>query len=118
MRAAGGGKPVAFVFTAAQRLIGAMDYSSRAICRWLHQHGLRYTIPRRRDATHAGGWISRARYRLRNRSERLINRLKRYRRIATRYEKRARYYGGPVAARCDPAMAMSLQTRPSAARGS
>ena len=34
----------------------------------------------------------RAAYRLRNRVERLINRLKQFRRIATRYEKRAANY--------------------------
>ena len=36
--------------------------------------------------------FDRAAYRLRNRVERLINRLKQFRRIATRYEKRAANY--------------------------
>ena len=36
--------------------------------------------------------FDRAAYRCRNRAERLINRLKRFRRIATRYEKRAANY--------------------------
>jgi transposase len=52
-------------------------------------------IPRRSgqrpgDGRHAP--FDRATYRRRNRVERLINRLERFRRIATRYEKRARHH--------------------------
>jgi transposase len=36
--------------------------------------------------------FDRVTYRERSRVERLINRLKQYRRVATRYEKRARHY--------------------------
>src|SRR4051794_14557953 len=46
---------------------------------------------RRRGALGNAGF-DRAAYRLRNRVERLINRLKQFRRIATRYEKRAANY--------------------------
>lgn len=74
------------------RLIGDKAYSSDAICHWLRCHGIRYTIPRRCSETRTGPF-DRAVYRLRNRIERLNNRLKQSRRIATRYEKRVRYYG-------------------------
>ena len=36
--------------------------------------------------------FDRVAYRERNRAERLVNRLKRYRRVATRYDKRAVHY--------------------------
>jgi transposase len=39
-------------------------------------------------------------YRERNRVERLVNRLKRWRKIATWYEKRARYYAAFVTLAC------------------
>ncbi len=48
-------------------------------------------IPTRRDQRRRPRF-DRAAYRARNRVERLINRLKQYRRIATRYEKRAANY--------------------------
>lgn len=74
-----------------QRLIGDKAYSSHAIRRWLRDRGIRYTIPRRVNETRTGPF-DRAVYRLRNRIERLINRLKQSRRIATRYEKRVGFY--------------------------
>ena len=46
------------------------------------------TIPRKTNERRTGPF-DRAIYRERNQIERLINRLKQYRRIATRYEKRA-----------------------------
>jgi transposase len=49
------------------------------------------TIPRKSEE-HRGGPFDRATYRTRNRVERLINRLKQCRRVATRYEKRAENY--------------------------
>ncbi len=53
--------------------------------------GTRTTIPRKKNE-HRGGSFDRYIYRTRNRIERLINRLKQYRRVATRYEKRADNY--------------------------
>lgn len=50
--------------------------------------GIDYTIPRRCDETRTGPF-NRALYKERNRTERLVNRLKQFRRVATRYEKRA-----------------------------
>ena len=52
-------------------------------------------IPRRSDQRPGAGRhrsLDRATYRERNRVERLVNRLKAYRRVATRYEKRAASY--------------------------
>jgi transposase len=52
---------------------------------------MRITIPRKSNEQRTGPF-DRAIYRLRNRVERLINRLKQFRRLATRYEKRAENY--------------------------
>ena len=73
------------------RLIGDKAYGSRAIRGYLRSHGIRLTIPHKRDEHHTGPF-DRTIYRLRNQVERLINRLKQFRRIATRYEKRAENY--------------------------
>jgi transposase len=73
------------------RLIGDKAYSSRAIRQYLRRHGIRMTIPRKRDERRTGPF-ARTLYRERNKIERLINRLKQCRRIATRYEKRAANY--------------------------
>ena len=63
----------------------------RAIRQYWRRHGIRVTIPRKRCERRTGPF-DRALYRLRNAVERLINRLKQCRRIATRYEKRAANY--------------------------
>jgi transposase len=73
------------------RLIGDKAYSSRAIRQYLRRHGIRLTIPRKRGEQRTGPFDRRL-YRQRNKIERLINRLKQFRRIATRYEKRAANY--------------------------
>ncbi len=52
---------------------------------------MRSTIPRKRNECRRGPF-DRAVDRERNRVERLINRLKQFRRVATRYEKRAVNY--------------------------
>jgi transposase len=70
------------------RIVGDKGYSSRRIRNWLRQHGIRHTIPHKRNECQRGPFDRQA-YRERNRAERLINRLKHYRRVATRYEKRA-----------------------------
>lgn len=74
-----------------KRVVGDKGYSTNKIRRYLRRRGIRYTIPRKRNARHRGRF-DRAIYRQRNRVERLINRLKQFRRIATRYEKRAVNY--------------------------
>lgn len=74
-----------------KRLIGDKGYSSGKIRQYLRQYGIRVTIPRRRNENRSGPF-DRDLYRLRNRVERLINRLKQFRRLATRYDKRAKNY--------------------------
>jgi transposase len=73
------------------RIMGDKGYSSRRIRRYARQHGIRITIPRKCNEGRTGPF-NRALYRLRNRIERLINRCKQFRRLATRYEKRAANY--------------------------
>lgn len=73
------------------RLVGDKAYSSHKIRQYLRRHGSRSTIPRKSNA-HRTGPFDRASYRQRNKIERLINRYKQFRRIATRYEKRAANY--------------------------
>ncbi len=74
-----------------QRMVGDKGYSSRRIRTLLRQRGIRVTIPHKANEHHRGAF-NREIYRQRNRIERLINRLKQYRRIATRYEKHANNY--------------------------
>jgi len=120
LRAEGQGKPITFVLTPGQahevtaferlmeqgairrvgrgrprlrprRIVGDKGYSSRSIRAYLRRRGVRVTIPRRRNEPRTGPF-DRAVYRMRNLVERLINRLKQFRRLATRYEKRATNY--------------------------
>lgn len=71
-----------------KRVLGDKAYSSRKIRQYLKRRGIGYTIPRRIDETRTGPF-NRAVYKERNYVERAINRLKQFRRVATRYEKRA-----------------------------
>jgi transposase len=73
------------------RIVGDKAYSSRQIRQYARRHGIRVTIPRKSNE-HRTGPFDRASYRQRNKIERLINRYKQFRRIATRYEKRAVNY--------------------------
>lgn len=120
MRAEGGGNPVAFVLTPGQRhetiafnalmeqgavrrpgrgrprrrpraIVGDKAYSTRAVRAYLRCHAIRAVIASKSDQPRSSTF-DRATYRLRNAVERLINRLKQFRRIATRYEKRAANY--------------------------
>jgi transposase len=71
--------------------VGDKGYSSEDNRSYLRRRGINYTIPRRANEQR-GGPFDEAIYRMRNRVEQLINRLKQYRRIATRYEKLAKNY--------------------------
>ena len=71
-----------------KRVLGDKGYSSRKNRHYLKRRGIGYTIPRRRNETRTGPF-NRTLYKERNYVERLINRLKQFRRVATRYEKRA-----------------------------
>jgi transposase len=74
-----------------KRVVGDKGYSSRKIRAYLRRRGIRITIPRKTNERRTGPF-NRAIYRERNRVERLINRLKQWRRLATRYEKRVAYH--------------------------
>ena len=74
-----------------KRVSGDKGYSSRKYRQYLRRRGIRMTIPRRKNE-HRTGPFDRVLYRQRNQVERLINRLKQFRRVATRYEKRADSY--------------------------
>ncbi len=82
---AGSGPP------ADRRLVGDKGYNSGRVRDWCAAHGLLAVIPRfcTQPVDEA---FDRRRYRDRNVIERLIGRLKQYRRIATRYEKRGDMY--------------------------
>lgn len=69
-----------------KRLVADKGYTSQPFRKYLHQRHIRYTIPRRRNE-HPHGSCNKQICRMRNIVERLINRLKQFRRIATRYEK-------------------------------
>jgi transposase len=120
LRVEGNGKPMTFRLTAGQRheatqfehlmeqgavkqasggrpklrpvrVVADKAYSSGKIRRYLRRRGIRLTIPRR-STEHRSGPFNREIYRQRNQVERTINRLKQFRRVATRYEKRAGNY--------------------------
>jgi transposase len=115
VKADGEGKPLALIVTPGQRheskvfeslmeasaggtegrrpetLLGDKGYSYRGIRLHLARRGIRAVIPLRSDQGEDPGF-DRAAYRERNRVERLVGRLKQWRRVATRYEKRASNY--------------------------
>ena len=120
IKAEGHGKPMHFVITPGERhdtvafeslikggkvkrfcrgrskhrsryLVGDKAYNSGEIRRQLRRSGTTPVIPKRSNQKRQGRF-NRGLYRERNRVERLINRLKQYRRIATRYEKYAVNY--------------------------
>ncbi len=74
-----------------RRVAGDKAYSSGQVRRYLRRRGIGAVIPRKSNERHVPNF-DRAAYRERNRVERLINRLKQFRRVATRYEKLAVSY--------------------------
>lgn len=74
-----------------KRIGGDKGYSSGRNRQLRRRRGIRLTIPRKENECRSGPF-DKAIYRLRNRVERLINRLKQFRRLATRYEKPAANY--------------------------
>jgi transposase len=120
LRAEGGGKPIIAVLTGGERheqmaledlleggairrsgrgrprlrphrLAGDKGYSSPTARRRLRRRRISPVIPTRRNER-PQPTFDRDAYRERNKVERLINRLKQFRRVATRYEKRATNY--------------------------
>ena len=73
------------------RVCGDKGYSSRRIRDYLRRRGIHHTIPRKINERRTGPF-NRVLYRKRNLVERTINRLKQFRRIATRYEKKTENY--------------------------
>jgi transposase len=73
------------------RVAGDKGYSSLAVRRYLKRREIEAVIPTKAGQA-PNSAFDRAAYRERNVVERLINRLKQWRRVATRYEKRATNY--------------------------
>jgi transposase len=81
-------------------------YSSKEIRRYLRRRGITAIIPERKDQAanrarrgRAGGRppaFDAERYKQRNTAERCINKLKQFRAVATRYDKRERIYQGTI----------------------
>jgi transposase len=78
-----------------KRLVADKGYTSAKFRRYLRRRGIRYTIPRRKNEKHRG-CFDKEMYRGRNVVERFINRIKQFRRIATRYEKRAKNFAAMI----------------------
>lgn len=74
------------------RVVGDKAYTGRPIRQYLLRRGIGAVIARRSNESRQGTRFDRDAYRERNRIERTLNRLKQCRRIATRYEKRAKNY--------------------------
>jgi transposase len=70
---------------------GDKAYTGRPVRAFLRRRGIGAVIPTQAKEPRRPGFDREA-YRRRNRVERLVNRLKQFRRIATRYEKRAANY--------------------------
>ncbi|GGQ36743.1 IS5 family transposase [Streptomyces mutabilis] len=81
-------------------------YSNRRTRRYLRRRGIRHVIPEKSDQAvnrvrrgRAGGrppGFDKERYKKRNTVERAINKLKNYRAVSTRYDKRAYVYLGTI----------------------
>ncbi len=78
-----------------RRLVADKGYTSAALRSYLHRYHIRCTIARRSNERRRGPF-NKQHYRKRNIVERLINRLKQFRRIATRYEKRAANFAAMI----------------------
>ncbi len=73
------------------RVVGDKGYTSARFRSFLRRRGIRITIARRSNQRRRGPFDKEI-YRQRNKVERMIGRIKEFRRIATRYEKRAVNY--------------------------
>ncbi len=73
-------------------MVGDKGYSGEKIRSYLRGRGIGAVIARQDNEKRRGGSFDKEAYRERNVVERAINRLKQFRRVATRYEKRAVNY--------------------------
>jgi transposase len=73
------------------RIVGDKGYCGTPVRDLLRRRGIRFTIAKKRNMCRKGPF-DQSIYRQRNQIERTINRFKQFRRIATRYEKRAVNY--------------------------
>jgi transposase len=80
-------------------VVADRGYDARAILEMIQQRGGRGHIPTQRDRRQQRS-IDPAIYRKRNLVERFFNKLKHFRKIATRYEKTARNYRAAVLIAC------------------
>jgi transposase len=78
-----------------RRVVGDRGYSTGRVRRHLRRKGIGAVIPQPRNQRPCA-LVDRAAYRRRNVVERLVNRLKQFRRFATRYEKLAANYRAMV----------------------
>ena len=78
-----------------KRLVADKGYTSSPFRSYLHRKHIRCTVARRSNERRRGSF-NKTHYRKRNIVERLINRLKQFRRIATRYEKRAANFSAMI----------------------
>ncbi len=78
-----------------KRVVADKGYTSQVLRQYLRKKHIHYTIPHRSNEHHKGKFDKQV-YRQRNIVERLINRLKQFRRIATRYEKRATNFAAMI----------------------
>jgi hypothetical protein len=74
-----------------KRIVGDKGCCSGPVRSFLRRRGIRFTIAKRSDMCRRGPF-DKAIYQERNRVERLFNRFKQFRRLATRYEKRSANY--------------------------
>ena len=74
-----------------KRIVADKGYCGKPVRDLLRSRGIRFTIAKRSNMCRKGPF-DRDIYRQRNQIERTINRFKHFRRIATRYEKRAVNY--------------------------
>jgi transposase len=82
------------------RAAGDKGYTGQPIRSSLRRRGIGAVIPRRTNESRRGTRFDRDAYRERNRVERLINRLKQHRAIATRYEKLKETYHALLVIAC------------------